>query len=66
MSGYYHVKEDKLDPRVKKGVFEGFKKGIKGYKIRDLKDKKFILSKDVTFDEASMVKPINSQQMKNE
>jgi len=30
---YYHVKEDKLDPREKKGVFVGFKKDIKGYKI---------------------------------
>ena len=26
---YYHVKDDKLDPRVKKGVFVSFKKGIK-------------------------------------
>ena len=32
-SAYCHVKEDKLDPRVKKGVFVGFKKGVKGYKI---------------------------------
>ena len=30
---YYHVKEDKLDPRAKKGVFVGFKRGIKSYKI---------------------------------
>ena len=30
---YYHVKEDKLDPRAKRGVFVGFKKGVKGYKI---------------------------------
>ena len=30
---YYRIKEDKLDPRVKKGVFVGFKKGVKGYKI---------------------------------
>ena len=30
---YYHVKDDKLDPRAKKGVFVGFKKGIKGFKI---------------------------------
>jgi len=31
-----------------------FKKGVKGYKIWDLKDKKIILSRDITFDEASM------------
>ena len=30
---YYHIKEDKLDPRSKKGVFVGFKRGIKGNKI---------------------------------
>jgi len=36
---YYHVKEDKLDPRAKKGVFVGFKKGVKGYRIWDPKDK---------------------------
>jgi len=32
---------------------------VKGYKIWD--DKKIILSKDITFDEASIVKPTNSQ-----
>jgi len=42
-------------------VFIGFKKGVKGYKIWDPNDKKFILTKDVTFDKASMVKPTNSQ-----
>ena len=62
---YYHVKE-KLDPRAKKVVFVGFKKGVKGYKIWDAEDKKFILSRDVTFDEALMVKPINSQHVKSE
>jgi len=62
---YYHVKE-KLDLRAKKVVFVGFKKGVKGYKIWDAKDKKFILSRDVTFDEALMVKPILSQHVKSE
>ena len=62
---YYHVKENKLDPRVIKGVFLGFKKGVKGNKIWDSKNKKFILSRDVTFDEASMVKPTNSQQVES-
>ena len=27
---YYHVKEDKLDPRAKKAVFLSFKRGVKG------------------------------------
>jgi len=30
---YYHVKEDKLDPRAKKEVLLEFKRGVKGYKI---------------------------------
>jgi len=30
---YYHVKEDKLNPRARKGIFVGFEKGVKGYKI---------------------------------
>ena len=45
-SVYYHIKEDKLDPRAKKSVSVGFKKGLKRYKIWDLKDKKFIRSRD--------------------
>jgi len=63
---YYHINEDKLSPKARKGVFVGFKKGVKGYKIWDPKDKKIILSRDVTFDEASMVKPTDSQQVESE
>jgi len=47
-------------------VFIGFKRGIKGYKIWDPKDKKFVLSRDVTFDEASMSKSTISQQVEFE
>ena len=47
---YYHIKEDKLDSRARRGIFLGFKKGVKGYKIWDLKDKKTFLSRDITFD----------------
>ena len=55
-----------VDPRAKKGVFVGFKRGIKGYKIWDPKDGKFILNRDVIFDEASMLKPTISQQVEIE
>ena len=58
---YCHVMEDKLNPRARKGVLVGFKKDVKGYKILDLKNKKFILRRDVTFDEASIVKHTYSQ-----
>ena len=55
-----------MDLRARKGVFVGFKKGVKGYKIWNPKDRKFILSINVTFDEASMVKPTNSKQVESQ
>ncbi|KAH9679582.1 Integrase catalytic domain-containing protein [Citrus sinensis] len=62
---YYHVKDGKLDPRARKAIFVGFKGGVKGFKLRDLEDKKFVCSRDVTFDEASMMKASSSQQVEN-
>jgi len=47
-------------------VFVGFKRGIKGYEMWDPKDRKFVLSRDVTFNEASMLKPTISQQLEIE
>ena len=47
-------------------MFVRFKKGVKGYKFWDPKDRKFILSRDVMFDEASIVKPTNSQQVESQ
>ena len=44
-------------------MFVGFKRGIKGYKIWDPKDRNFVLSRDATFDEASMLKLTISQQV---
>jgi len=43
-----------------------FKKGMKGYKVWDPKDKKIILSRDITFDEASIAKPTDSQRVESE
>ena len=57
---YYHIKEDKLDPQAKKTVFLSFKRGVKGYKPWDPNDKKIVVSSDVTFDEASMIKPTSA------
>ncbi|KAH9727035.1 Integrase catalytic domain-containing protein [Citrus sinensis] len=62
---YYHVKDGKLDPCVRKAISVGFKGGVKGFKLWDLEDKKFVCSRDVTFDEASMMKASSSQQMEN-
>ncbi|KAH9782717.1 Integrase catalytic domain-containing protein [Citrus sinensis] len=62
---YYHVKDGKLDPRARKSIFVGFKGGVKGFKLWDLKDKEFVCSRDVTFDEVLMMKASSSQQVEN-
>ena len=38
---------------------------MKGYKLSDSEDWKIVLSRDVTFDESSMLKTSNSQQVKS-
>ena len=63
MSSLLSCQDDKLNPRAKKGVFVSFKRGIKGFKIWDPTDNKFLLSRDVTFDETSLMKPTVSQQV---
>jgi len=35
----------------------GFQQGMKGFKLYDPKDKKIIISRDITSDEALLVKP---------
>jgi len=30
---YYHMCDEKLEPRARKALFFGFKKGVKGYKL---------------------------------
>ncbi|CAM8964428.1 unnamed protein product [Rhodiola kirilowii] len=54
---YYHVSEGKLEPRAKKGIFVGFRDGVKGYRIWSSSEKRVILSKSVIFDESSIFNP---------
>ena len=49
----------------RKSVFLGFKRDVKGYKIWDPKDKKTILSRDITFVKSLMMKPSDSQQVES-
>lgn len=53
-----HISSDerfKLDLKSKKCIFLGYVKGVKGYKFRDLMSKKVVISRDVVFDEQSML-----------
>ena len=57
-TAYYHVEESKLDPRAKKALFMGVTSGVKGYRLWCLSSKKIISSRDVTFDESTMLKKV--------
>ena len=59
---YVDVKKDMLHSKVNKLVFLGYKEDLKSYKLWDPKNKVFVSSRHVILDEASMVKPIVSQQ----
>ena len=60
---YVDVKKDMLDSKVNKLVFLGYMEDLKCYNLWDLKNKKFVSSRQVMLDEASMVKSTISQQV---
>jgi len=55
-AAYVHVNEGKLEARAKKGVFVGYPMNVKGYKVCCPASSKFLISRDVTFDESAMLK----------
>uniref|UniRef100_A0A2N9FA36 CCHC-type domain-containing protein n=1 Tax=Fagus sylvatica TaxID=28930 RepID=A0A2N9FA36_FAGSY len=62
---YVHISgEDrsKLNPKSKKCIFLGFKKGVKRYKLWDLVAQKVVISRDVVFDEKSMTKAFKEKK----
>jgi len=60
MSGLLSLSDGKLEPRARKVVLLGFKRGVKEYKLWDSEDRRIVLSRDVTFDESSIVKTPSS------
>lgn len=54
---YVHVRQGQLAPRASKGVFIGYPKRVKGYKIYciDLNSPKCIISRDVIFNEYELI-----------
>ena len=62
-STYFSAKDGMVNPRVKKFVFLGVKRNMKGYRLWDPENKKIMLSRHVTFDETSVLKSTVSQQV---
>uniref|UniRef100_A0A2N9G8M7 CCHC-type domain-containing protein n=1 Tax=Fagus sylvatica TaxID=28930 RepID=A0A2N9G8M7_FAGSY len=50
------------NPKSKKCIFLGFKKGVKGYKLWDPVAQKVVISRDVVFDEKSMTKAFKEEK----
>ena len=63
---YYHVMEGKLEPRAKKGIFVGYGRGVKGFRIWSPSKGKVILSRDVTFNEKSLLRPQTAAESKED
>uniref|UniRef100_A0A2N9J7Q6 Reverse transcriptase Ty1/copia-type domain-containing protein n=1 Tax=Fagus sylvatica TaxID=28930 RepID=A0A2N9J7Q6_FAGSY len=64
-SAYVHILGEgrlKLNPKSKKCIFLGFKKGVKGYKLWDPVAQKVVINRDVVFDEKSMTKAFKEEK----
>lgn len=55
-STYVHINQSKLDVRALKGVFVEYPDGVKGYMVWCRDQKKCIVSRDIVFNEAALLK----------
>ena len=46
----------KLDAKAKKMIFLGYLRGVKGYRMWDYLEKKVFISRNMTFDEMSILR----------
>jgi hypothetical protein len=62
---YVHIhneEQSKLDSKSRQFFFLRYGKGVKGYKFLDLKPNKAVISRDVVFNENSMLKSSQSEE----
>lgn len=52
---YAHVNEGKFEPRPKKCIFFCYQDGIRKYRLWEPKESKFMISRDVTFDDVTIL-----------
>lgn len=57
-----HHKGDKFESRSKRCVFVGYPYGKKGWRLYDLDSKQFFVSRDVVFNEGSILFSLNKQE----
>ena len=54
--GYVHTNQGKLDPSAMKGIFLGYHKSVKGYRLWLVNERKVVISRHVIFNEKMFFK----------
>lgn len=59
---FVHTNDGKLNPRAKKGILVGYPVGVKGYKVWLIDEKKFVVSRNVIFQENASYKDLKKRK----